>query len=162
MSDVLSLPPPSARGIRLPEGADVRDAVRTAVATGRVRVGEEAFRQIEARGLPKGDPLAVAQVAGVLGAKQTSRLLPLCQDVLLRGVDVNLELDPADFAVVIRAYVKTQGPTGVEMEALTAVTVAALTVYDMCKTAARTIEITDIRLVAKTGGQSGDYLRSSR
>ena len=135
-------------------------SARTAVARGRVLVGEDAFRLVQQDRIGKGDVLTVAQIAGILGAKQTSRLLPLCHDVVLEGVDLDLELNEADFAIEVRAYVKTTGPTGVEMEALTAVSVAALTVYDMCKSVSKDIAITDLQLLAKTGGQSGDYRRS--
>ena len=134
---------------------------RTAVARGRVLVGEEAFRLVEANKIRKGDVLTVSHVAGILGAKQTSRLIPLCHDVLLEGVDLDLDLNEDDFAIEVRAYVKTTGPTGVEMEALTAVSIAALTIYDMCKSVSREIAITDVQLLAKTGGQSGDYRRSN-
>ena len=136
-------------------------SARTAVAAGRVRVGAEALRLIRENALAKGDALAVAQVAGVLGAKQASRLLPLCHDVLLQNVEVEFELDELAGTVEIRAITKTDGPTGVEMEALTAVSIAALTVYDMCKSVAPTAEITDVRLLAKSGGRSGDYRRPS-
>ena len=134
---------------------------RTAVARGRVLVGEEAFRLVEANKIRKGDVLTVSHVAGILGAKQTSRLIPLCHDVLLEGVDLDLDLNADDFAIEVRAYVKTTGPTGVEMEALTAVSIASLTIYDMCKSVSREIAITDVQLLAKTGGQSGDYRRSN-
>jgi cyclic pyranopterin phosphate synthase len=136
-------------------------SARTAVARGRVLIGEEAFRLVEQNRIRKGDVLSVAQVAGILGAKQTSRLIPLCHDVLLEGVDLELELNEEVFAIDVRAFVKTTGPTGVEMEALTAVSVAALTVYDMCKSVSKEIAITDTQLLAKTGGQSGDYRRTS-
>ncbi len=132
---------------------------RTAVARGRVIVGAETLQLIRDGALPKGDVLGVARVAGVLGAKQASRLLPLCHDVLLQGVDVEFGLDDAAGAVEVRAIVKTTGPTGVEMEALTAVSVAALTIYDMCKSASPEVAITDTQLLAKTGGQSGDVRR---
>jgi molybdenum cofactor biosynthesis protein MoaC len=133
---------------------------RTAVAAGRVLLGEEAFRLVKENRVRKGDVMAVAQIAGVLGAKQASRLIPLCHDVLLQNVEVDFELDEAAFAVEVRAITKSEGPTGVEMEALTAVAVAALTIYDMCKAASKDISVTDVRLLAKTGGQSGDYRRS--
>jgi molybdenum cofactor biosynthesis protein MoaC len=136
-----------------------RPSARTAVARGRVLIGEEAFRLVEENRIRKGDVLSVAQVAGILGAKQTSRLIPLCHDVLLEGVEIDLELNEDDFAIDVRAFVKTTGPTGVEMEALTAVSVAALTIYDMCKSVSKDIAITDTHLLAKTGGQSGDYRR---
>lgn len=135
------------------------NSARTAVATGSVIVGADALKQISENALRKGDVLTLAQVAGILGAKQTSKLIPLCHDVMLNGVDVELSLNDDTESVDIRAYTKSIGPTGVEMEALTAVSVAALTVYDMCKSVSKDIEITAIRLLAKTGGQSGDYLR---
>jgi cyclic pyranopterin phosphate synthase len=135
---------------------------RTAVAAGRVEIGEAAFRQIEET-LEKDDVLTVAQIAGITGAKLTSRLIPLCHSVQINGIDLELSLadddDEGDHAVVVRAYLKSTGPTGVEMEAMTAVSVAALTVYDMCKSITKDIEITDVRLLAKTGGSSGDYRR---
>lgn len=137
-----------------------RETARTAVATGRVLVGEQAFALVKANDIRKGDVLTIAQIAGIMGGKQTSKLIPLCHDVNLKGIDVELTLNDADAAVDIRAYVKTIGPTGVEMEALTAVSVAALTVYDMCKSVNKGIQITDIHLLAKTGGQSGDYRKS--
>ncbi|MEM1041418.1 MAG: cyclic pyranopterin monophosphate synthase MoaC [Bacteroidota bacterium] len=137
------------------------DSARTAVARGRVVLGQEAFTLVRENRIRKGDVLSVAQVAGILGAKQTSRLVPLCHDVLLEGVDLDLELNEDDFAIDVRAFVKTTGPTGVEMEALTAVSVAALTIYDMCKSVSKDIAITDTQLLAKTGGQSGDYRRSN-
>lgn len=132
---------------------------RTAVAAGRVLLGAEAFRLVRDNQIAKGDVLTVAQVAGVLGAKQTSRLIPLCHDVLLQNVDLSFELDEAAAAVEVRAIAKTEGPTGVEMEALTAVAIAALTIYDMCKSVSKEIAVTDVRLLAKSGGQSGDYRR---
>ena len=135
---------------------------RTAVAAGRVEIGEAAFRQIEET-LEKDDVLTVAQIAGITGAKLTSRLIPLCHSVQINGIDLELSLsdddDEGDHAVVVRAYLKSTGPTGVEMEAMTAVSVAALTVYDMCKSITKDIEITEVRLLAKTGGSSGDYRR---
>ena len=131
--------------------------VRTAMAAGRVLLGEEAFALVTENKIRKGDVLGIAQVAGILGAKQTSKLIPLCHDVYVKGVDVEFTLNPDDHAVEIQAFTKTVGPTGVEMEALTAVSVAALTIYDMCKSVSKAIQITDVHLLAKTGGQSGDY-----
>ena len=134
-------------------------SARTAVATGRVIVGSEALRLIRENEIQKGDVLTVANVSGVLGAKQASRLIPLCHDVLLQNVEIEFEMNEEAGAVDIRAITKTVGPTGVEMEAMTAVTIAALTVYDMCKSVTKDIEITGVRLLAKTGGRSGDYRR---
>lgn len=133
--------------------------VRTAVAVGRVLLGEEPFARVASGEVQKGNVIPIAQIAGIQGAKRTSELIPLCHDVLLEGVDLEFALDEDDHAIEIRAYAKTSGTTGVEMEALTAVSVAALTVYDMCKSISREIRISDVHLVAKTGGQSGDYRR---
>lgn len=144
-------------GVRMVDVADKSTSARTAVAAGKVVLGEEAFHLVLENKIRKGDVLTVAQIAGILGAKQTSKLIPLCHDVALKGVDVVLTLKEEDFSVDIRALAKTIGPTGVEMEALTAVSVTALTVYDMCKSVSKGIRITDIHLLAKTGGQSGDY-----
>ena len=148
-------------GVQMVDVSARGDATRTALAAGRIRIGEEAFRQIEQETLKKGDALTVAQIAGITGAKLTSRLIPLCHSVQINGVDVELSLseEEEDFAVKVRAFAKSTGPTGVEMEALTAVNVAALTVYDMCKSVTKEIEITDVRLLAQTGGQDGDYRR---
>ena len=160
MTDVPTLTHLSAQGgVRMVDVATKPDTPRTAVAAGRVLLGEEVFRLVEERRIRKGDVLTVAQIAGIMGAKQTSKLIPLCHDVHVKGVEVELELNEEAFAIDVRAYVKTFGPTGVEMEALTAVSVAALTIYDMCKSAAKGLRITDLHLLAKTGGQSGDYLK---
>lgn len=144
-------------GVKMVDIAEKPPTVRTAVASGRVEVGEAVYRLVEENKVRKGDVLSIAQIAGILGAKQTSKLIPLCHDVALKGVDVVLTLREEDFSIDIKAFTKTLGSTGVEMEALTAVSVAALTVYDMCKSASKGIRITDVHLLAKTGGQSGDY-----
>ena len=147
--------------VRMVDVSEKSDTVRTAVAEGRVLVGPEAFRRIKEDDIRKGNVLAVAQIAGIQGAKETSRLIPLCHGLNLAGVEVELELDEEETAVRVRTIAKTAGPTGVEMEALAAASIAALTVYDMCKSVTKDIEITDIRLLAKTGGQSGNYRRHS-
>jgi molybdenum cofactor biosynthesis protein MoaC len=133
------------------------DSVRTAVATGKVLLGDEAFRRVQDNDIQKGDVLTTAQIAGILGAKQTSQLIPLCHDVQIDGVDVEFTFDEEEHAIEIRAYTKSIGVTGVEMEALTAVSITALTIYDMCKSVSKGIRVTDIHLLAKTGGQSGNY-----
>ncbi|MDX1419204.1 MAG: cyclic pyranopterin monophosphate synthase MoaC [Rubricoccaceae bacterium] len=135
-------------------------SARTAVAAGRVVLGEEALRLVKENRVRKGDVPTVAQIAGILGAKQASRLLPLCHDVLLQNVEIDFDFDDEAHAVEIRAITKSEGATGVEMEALMAVSIAALTVYDMCKSITKEISVTDVRLLAKTGGQSGDYRRT--
>ena len=132
---------------------------RTAVAAGRVRMNRETFELVKSGGMKKGDVLGAAQIAGIMAAKRTSDLIPMCHTLLLSGVDMAFKLNDADCAVEITATVRCQGVTGVEMEALTAVSVAALTVYDMCKAVQKDMEITDIRLLSKSGGKSGDYHR---
>ncbi|PPI28162.1 cyclic pyranopterin monophosphate synthase MoaC [Rathayibacter sp. AY1B5] len=128
---------------------------RTAVAEGYVETSPEVVRLLEQGELPKGEALGVARIAGILGAKATSTLIPLCHPLALDGVDVDLE--PQDGRVRIEARVRTTGRTGVEMEALTAVSVAALTVYDMIKAVDRGAVITGIRVLAKAGGRSGSW-----
>ncbi len=130
---------------------------RQAEAEGRVRMTPETAELIRTGGAPKGDVLAVAQVAGILAAKRTHELIPMCHPLLLTAVDISFTLEEA--AVYIRSKVKCRGETGVEMEALTAVSAAALTVYDMCKAVQRDMEICDIRLCRKSGGKSGDYVK---
>ncbi len=133
---------------------------RTAVATGRVIVAKRTMTLIRKGGVKKGDVLSVARLAGIMGAKRTPDLIPLCHPLALSAVAVDLALDPQHNAIDITATVKTTGPTGVEMEAMTAVAVAALTVYDMCKAADRGLTLTDIRLDYKSGGKSGTYRRA--
>ena len=133
--------------------------LRTAIAAGRVLVNEETFALLESGGTKKGDVLAVAQVAGIMGAKRTADLIPMCHPVVTDGTDLELTLDPERLSVEIRAEVRCTGRTGVEMEALTAVMTAALTVYDMCKAVQRDIVVADVRLLEKTGGTNGDYRR---
>ena len=132
---------------------------RTATAAARVLVSENTFRLIQSGGVKKGDVLTVAQVAGVMGAKRTPELIPMCHPILIDGIDLTLTLDEQRLSVEIQATVRCDGRTGVEMEALTAVSTAALTVYDMCKAVQRDMQITDIRLLSKSGGVHGDYVR---
>ncbi len=131
--------------------------VREATARGRVLMRPETLARIVEGELPKGDVLATARIAGIMAAKRTHDLIPLCHPLPLSGITV--ELTPAHDppAIEVQATVRTTSQTGVEMEALTAVSVAALTVYDMCKAVERTMQISDVRLVAKSGGRSGDY-----
>src|SRR5690349_20642198 len=131
---------------------------REAVATGRVLVSADVVGLLRGEGVPKGDALGVARVAGIMGAKKTPELIPLCHPLAISGVVVDLEV--ADDAVEVRATVRTSDRTGVEMEALTAVSVAALTVVDMVKAVDKGAVITDIRVESKTGGKSGDWTRS--
>ena len=135
--------------------------VRKAVAAGRVLVSRETFALIQSGGMKKGDVLTVAQIAGVMGAKRTPDLIPMCHPILIDGINLELSLDEERCSVEIQATVSCGGRTGVEMEALTAVSTAALTVYDMCKAVQKDMVITDIRLLQKTGGIHGDYEREA-
>lgn len=137
------------------------DSARTAVAAGRVYLGEEAFRRVRNHDIEKGDVLTTAQIAGIMGAKQTDKLIPLCHDVTINGVEVDFTFDAEEQAIDIRAFAKSFGVTGVEMEALTAVSISALTIYDMCKSVTKNIQIGDVHLRAKTGGQSGNWKSES-
>jgi len=128
---------------------------RTATAEALITLPQEARAALQSGGVGKGDPLAVAQLAGIMGAKQTSALIPLCHPVPLSSVDVRVTLE--EIGVKVTATARTTAQTGVEMEALTAVSIASLTVYDMLKAASKGIEITRLRLLEKTGGKSGDY-----
>ena len=135
--------------------------VRTAIAAGRVLVSRETFSLIQSGGMKKGDVLTVAQVAGVMGAKRTPDLIPMCHPILMDGINLSLHLDEQRCSVEIEASVSCAGRTGAEMEALTAVSTAALTVYDMCKAVQKDMVISDIRLLNKTGGVHGDYERKA-
>ncbi len=130
---------------------------RTAVAKGAVIMAPETMKMITTGGVKKGDVLSVARLAGIMGAKRASDLIPLCHPLALNSVEVDLALAPERNAIEITATCKVKGRTGVEMEALTAVAVAALTVYDMCKAVDRAMIIADIHLVHKSGGKSGTY-----
>ena len=132
---------------------------RMATAAARVLVSRETYELIRTGGMKKGDVLTVAQIAGVMGAKRTPDLIPMCHPVAIHGADLSLRLDEARCAVEIAATVSCDGKTGVEMEALTAASVAALTVYDMCKAVQKDMVITDVRLLEKSGGVHGDFLR---
>lgn len=136
-------------------GKDV--TARTATASGRVLVSAEVVALLRGAGVPKGDTLAVARLAGIMGAKQTPSLIPLCHPLAISGVTVDLTV--TDDGVDIAATVRTTDRTGVEMEALTAVSVAALTVIDMVKAVDKAAVITDVRVETKTGGKSGDWAR---
>lgn len=130
---------------------------REAKAAGTVNVRTETMELIKSGGVKKGDVLSVAQIAGIMAAKKTSDIIPMCHPLTLSGVDISFEL--TDTQIHISATVKCKGSTGVEMEALTAVSTAALTIYDMCKAVQRDITITDIRLLYKSGGKSGVFER---
>ena len=134
------------------------ETIRQAVAEARLKMRTKTVRAL--RGNPKGDPLEIARIAGITAAKRTAELIPLCHPLLLSHVDVEARVMRG--GIYLSSTVRSTGPTGVEMEALTAVTVAALTVYDMCKAIDRGIEITGVRLVEKSGGKSGTFRRKAR
>ena len=133
------------------------ETLRTARAFGRVYVNRDTFELIRSGGTKKGDVLSVAKIAGIMGAKKTSDIIPLCHTISADGIDLKLTLNAEELCVEIESFVSITAKTGVEMEAMTAVSVAALTVYDMCKAVQRDIRISDIRLLEKTGGVHGDY-----
>ena len=142
---------------RMVDVTDKPVTCRTATAAATVNVNPDTMALIRTGGIKKGDVLSVAQVAGVMAAKKTSDIIPMCHPLALTSVDIYFAL--SDTSIQIQATVKCRGVTGVEMEALTAASTAALTVYDMCKAVQRDMQITDIRLVQKTGGVHGDYTR---
>jgi cyclic pyranopterin phosphate synthase len=146
---------------RMVDVADKPITVRTAVAEGAIRMSAEAYRLVADQAIAKGDVLAVSEVAGTLAAKRTAELIPLCHSLGLDHVEVDASLDESLPGVRVRALVKAVGRTGVEMEALTAVTVTLLTVYDMVKAADRAMEIERVRLLEKTGGAHGDWRRAA-
>jgi cyclic pyranopterin monophosphate synthase len=146
---------------RMVDVGDKPVSERTAVAEGAVRMSPEAFEQVAAQAVAKGDVLAVAQVAGTMGGKRAGELIPLCHPLGLDLIQVEAQLEPELPGVRVTALAKATGKTGVEMEALTAVAVACLTVYDMVKAIDRGMTIEDVRLVSKTGGTRGDWRRTA-
>ena len=142
---------------RMVDVTEKPQTIRTARAAATVNMCAETMQMLRSGGMKKGDVLAVAQVAGIMAAKKNSELIPMCHTILLTGVDIHFTLE--ETALHIFSEVRCKGETGVEMEALTAVSVAALTVYDMCKAVQRDMTITDVRLLYKEGGKSGVYER---
>ena len=138
--------------IKMVDVSEKAETVRRAVASGKVLLNEETIKILQSNKNPKGSPLEIARIAGIMAAKQTSNLIPLCHQINLSKVNVNAEIK--DFGVYLEAEAKTSSQTGVEMEALTAVSVAALTIYDMCKAVQKDIKIAEIQLELKTGGKS--------
>ena len=130
---------------------------RTAVAQALVRMSAQTMQLLADKALPKGDALATARLAGIMAAKKTSELIPLCHPLALSFVDVDFEVNQPEATILVRAEARTTGPTGVEMEALAAASVAALTIYDMCKAVQKDIIIDGLRLVSKAGGKSGPF-----
>lgn len=138
-------------------GKDITD--RTAIAHAKIKMHLETFEKVKQGHMKKGDVLSVAQVAGITGAKKTWDIIPMCHPLMLTGIDIKFEYDESDSAIHIYATVSNEGKTGVEMEALTACSVAALTIYDMCKAIDKDMEIGEIHLLEKKGGKSGHYKR---
>mgnify|MGYP002513482474 CR=1 FL=1 len=131
---------------------------RVAVAVGRILVNEQCFEMIKTGGHKKGDVLGTAQIAGIMAAKKTPDIIPMCHPIMITGANIRFNLNEEDLAVEIEATVKCSGVTGVEMEALTAASAAALTIYDMCKAVQKDMVIDQIHLVSKSGGKSGDFV----
>lgn len=147
-----------AGAARMVDVGEKPDTERVAVAAGTVTMQLETLRLVREGAIKKGDVLTVARVAGIMAAKRTSELIPLCHPIALTKIDLDLSIDESRSAVDIRATARTRGKTGVEMEALTAVTIAALTIYDMAKAVDRAMRIGDVRLLEKHGGVHGDYV----
>ena len=144
---------------RMVDVSEKQETVREAVAKGKITVNKEVYEAIEAGTVGKGDVLGVATTAGIMGAKQTSNLIPMCHILPITKCSIHFDMVPEKREIHCTCTVKVTGKTGVEMEALTAVSIAALTVYDMCKAVQKDMVITDIRLLSKTGGVHGDYFR---
>ncbi len=138
--------------------SEKEETFREAVARGRVLLGKEAFEAAVTGGLKKGDLFTVAKIAGIMAAKKVDELIPLCHPLPVTHVDIDFQLDEQQFAIEIEATVRTKAATGVEMEALCACSLAALTIYDMCKAVSHAIRIEDIRLARKSGGRSGTII----
>jgi len=142
---------------KMVEVGDKLNTKREAVARGSIYMMPETLKRIIDNDIKKGDVLAVSQVAGIMAAKKTSDIIPMCHNIILTGADINFRIDEENNKIDIEAVVRTTGKTGVEIEALTAISVAGLTIYDMCKAIDRKMKLTDVRLVKKTGGKSGDF-----
>ncbi|NMA87359.1 MAG: cyclic pyranopterin monophosphate synthase MoaC [Tissierellia bacterium] len=136
------------------------DTKRTAIARGEIQMKKETIELIKEGMIKKGDVLSVAQIGGIMGAKETSHLIPMCHNINLTGVDI--EFNILEEKILVESTVKTIGKTGVEMEALTAVSIALLTIYDMCKAVDKDMVLGDIKLMKKTGGKSGEYIREGQ
>lgn len=139
--------------------SEKQDTIRESVAYGSIYMKPETIKRIGNGDIKKGDVLAVAQVAGIMGAKNTPNIVPMCHPIMMSGCDMNFELDYENNKVDIYAKAKTIGKTGIEMEAITAVSCAAITIYDMCKAIDKEMVIKDIMLIEKTGGKSGTFIR---
>lgn len=135
------------------------ETLREAIAVGSIKMNEECFNKVREGSMKKGDVLGIARVAGIMGAKRTSELIPLCHILNLSKVEIDFSLDESECKIIASCTVKTVGKTGVEMEALTGVNICLLTIYDMCKAVDKSMEITDVKLMKKTGGKSGVWER---
>ncbi|MDD2619437.1 MAG: cyclic pyranopterin monophosphate synthase MoaC [Syntrophomonadaceae bacterium] len=144
---------------RMVDVTDKKDSERIAIAQAVVQMQPETLNRIKNGGIKKGDVLAVAQVAGIMAAKQTALLIPMCHPLMLSSVDISFQFDEENSRITIESQVKTTGKTGVEMEAITAASVAALTIYDMSKALDRWMVISDVKLIEKSGGKSGHIKR---
>ena len=144
---------------RMVDVSEKADTLRTATAKARVLLNADTYALVKSGGIKKGDVLTTAQIAGIMGAKRTPDVIPMCHPIALTGADISFELDDENHTIDIFATTKCTGPTGVEMEAMTAASIAALTVYDMCKAVQKDMVITDLRLLRKTGGVHGDFTR---
>lgn len=144
---------------KMVEVGEKKDTTRVAVARGTIRMKKSTLEKIKDGEMKKGDVLSVAQIAGIMGSKKTSEIIPMCHNIFLTGADIQFYINDRENSIDIEAIVKTVGKTGVEMEALNSVSIAALTIYDMCKAVDKEMVIDSIRLVKKTGGKSGEYIR---
>ena len=144
---------------RMVDVSEKADTLRTATARARVLLNADTYALVKSGGIKKGDVLTTAQIAGIMGAKRTPDVIPMCHPIALTGADISFELDDENHTIDIFATTKCTGPTGVEMEAMTAASIAALTVYDMCKAAQRDIIIESSCLLRKAGGKSGEFRR---
>jgi len=147
---------------RMVNVGEKEETKREAVAAGSISMKKETLEMVKQGAMKKGDVLGTARIGGIMGAKNTSSLIPMCHNILLEGVDIGFNIDEANSKIDITASVRTTGKTGVEMEALTAVSICALTIYDMCKAVDKEMVISDIMLVKKTGGKSGEFVRGMK
>lgn len=142
--------------------SDKKETERLAIAGAKVKLNRETYLMVKNQEIKKGDVLTVAKIAGIMAAKNTSSLIPLCHPINITSIDLDFSLDDDNCLIEIRGSAKISAKTGVEMEALTGVSVAALTIYDMCKAVQRDIEITDIKLIKKSGGKSGTFVNEDQ
>ncbi|MGL4991397.1 MAG: cyclic pyranopterin monophosphate synthase MoaC [Sarcina sp.] len=142
---------------RMVDVSEKKETKRTALAKGAIKVSPEIIKRVKEGTIEKGDVLSVARIAGIMGSKATSSIIPMCHPLMINGAYIDFEIDDLNNKIIIYGTVKTTGKTGVEMEALTAVSIAALTIYDMCKAIDKSMVIENIHLISKKGGKSGDF-----